>query len=791
MLSGRTKQVLSYGRRGRRIVDVSDRHGVFDTTNENASARSQPVSKALARDPSPFDSPPAKTPLRPRKPRRRISSPLSSPEVSVKRKPRPRAVARLAASPDFKAKSAPVRRQPLAISSPNIPRLSSVSLQGTKAAKKVQRVAGSKGKSLLAPSSPTVDVDIIVLDDAGRRISQEHRVSYTQVQGNSLGSGPSVKPLKDPWDDAIIVSDSEDEVPETPQPAKMRRAARRIITSSVEPTDSADVVEISSCASSAAPSVVFLAHNPAPAHRQLQVEVVIPPSPLVPRRAPLAPIQATSASQLSLPSPPTRPYAVPKPLLQPLPLSKGRASPPPPRTKPRPLTPIKRTSSKSFFPRPPSPPSPTTPTDLDLSYDLSLDLSQLQLSPRQRTEERQPDHLVELLNECGQAGPHEFSAFIETFPWDPLVRGSEAEYDALPDSPPQKIGFQKIGEASYSEVFGIGDVVLKVVPIMNPNFAGCAAPEADGPAPSDAKDVLKEIIVTRAMGELHAGFVRLLRTYVVRGKYPSLLLDLWDEYDQRKGSESVRPDVFGGGQVYAIIVLPNGGPDLEAYSFAGGGGWQKASSVFWQVARALAEAEDLVAFEHRDLHWGQILVRNVPSAARKTRLPMDDPRNGVKATVIDLGLARMAAGDSGARAVQWTPFDDEVFEGEGDYQFDVYRLMREANGGDWEPFQPLTNVMWLHYLADKLLHAKRLRAPPARKVSASARNAYTERECYECIVEIHALLGKSIDAVSKKAGVSANLKGRRKTVLPVKVAEGSVKCAGDIVRAGAGRGWLV
>ena len=75
---------------------------------------------------------------------------------------------------------------------------------------------------------------------------------------------------------------------------------------------------------------------------------------------------------------------------------------------------------------------------------------------------------------------------------------------------------------------------------------------------------------------------------------------------------------------------------------------------------------------------------------------MDHPSHGVQATLIDLGLSRMDAGD-GAQgvAVHWTPFDDEIFEGEGDYQFDVYRIMKEVNGGDWEGFMPLTNVMVL------------------------------------------------------------------------------------------------
>jgi hypothetical protein len=51
--------------------------------------------------------------------------------------------------------------------------------------------------------------------------------------------------------------------------------------------------------------------------------------------------------------------------------------------------------------------------------------------------------------------------------------------------------------------------------------------------------------------------------------------------------------------VYAIIVLPNGGPDLEAYTFAlaSKSGWRQACSLFWQVARTLARAEELVEFE--------------------------------------------------------------------------------------------------------------------------------------------------------------------------------------------------
>jgi serine/threonine-protein kinase haspin len=45
---------------------------------------------------------------------------------------------------------------------------------------------------------------------------------------------------------------------------------------------------------------------------------------------------------------------------------------------------------------------------------------------------------------------------------------------------------------------------------------------------------------------------------------------------------------------------------------------------------------------------------------------MDHLVHGVKATVIDLGLARMdTQADDGSTEVCWTPFDEEIFEGEG------------------------------------------------------------------------------------------------------------------------------
>jgi len=45
----------------------------------------------------------------------------------------------------------------------------------------------------------------------------------------------------------------------------------------------------------------------------------------------------------------------------------------------------------------------------------------------------------------------------------------------------------------------------------------------------------------------------------------------------------------------------------------------------------------------------------------------------------------------------------------GDYQYEIYRLMRTETSGKWSGHFPRTNVLWLHYLLDKCLNGIRFR----------------------------------------------------------------------------------
>ncbi|KAF8914197.1 hypothetical protein CPB84DRAFT_1758668 [Gymnopilus junonius] len=664
--------------------------------------------------------------------------------------------------------------------------------------------------------SPFVDVNITVLDEKGRTVRTERRVSQPKGQmvsspSNKIRSRVQAKPHVLP---ASPSTDSEFEIDHLPRAGKLQLPHRKTIILSDESGSEEDYIPITKRQSSkemAGTSKLSIPDSKPAKRSKAIVEVVIPPAPYK------LPRLLLEAEPPSSPPPPDDYYdvqdspirpAVPQPV--PITSSQRYHFIPSPTLKPRQLTPIKA-GRKRFF-EPLSPPSPTTPTDFDLSIDFSnLSLSSSTQVPGQQDFEA-PEYLLPLLEECSQetSGPYNFSAFIESFPYDPILQSAC-------ESRAPELHFRKIGEASYSEVFGIGDVVLKVIPIRDESRVSANAEEEDGPAPSDAKDVRKEIIVTRAMGEVYTGFVKLLKTYVVKGKYPEMLLQLWDEYNERKGSESVRPDTFKVSQTYAIIVLPNGGPDLEAYTFRSSSrvGWRQACSLFWQVAKALAHAELLVSFEHRDLHWGQILVKDLPmqtnalkpsnlnqKAKTKTRVRMDDLSHGVQATVIDLGLSRMEAGDGGSGdRVHWTPFDEEVFMGDGDYQFDVYRMMKNATGGDWENFHPMTNILWLHYLLQKLLYSKGLKPPskPRKTKAASeapvpstSEGAFSEKDCYECLMDLEDWLHKSVTVIPSRNPVTT-MKGKGRSKPQARI-QPSVSLgpdrAGEVITYGVKKGWI-
>ncbi|XP_053712932.1 uncharacterized protein LOC128754381 isoform X1 [Synchiropus splendidus] len=274
--------------------------------------------------------------------------------------------------------------------------------------------------------------------------------------------------------------------------------------------------------------------------------------------------------------------------------------------------------------------------------------------------------------------------------------------------PVQMEKITKIGEGTFGEVFSTTNaagetVALKVIPVEGTE-------KVNGEDQKTFGEILHEIIISKELSSLKEkqqnhthGFIGLHDLHCVQGCYPPQFLKTWDDFDQAKGSENDRPDFFGEEQLFIILEYEFGGVDLEN-SNGKLPSINTAKSILHQVTAALAVAEQELHFEHRDLHWGNILVKKTSQKTESYLLQGAAQRvetGGVLVRIIDYSLSRLEI--DGLTVSCDISNDEELFQGLGDYQFDIYRLMRQENGNNWSVYHPHTNVLWLHYLCSKLL----------------------------------------------------------------------------------------
>ncbi|XP_031606929.1 uncharacterized protein haspin [Oreochromis aureus] len=269
----------------------------------------------------------------------------------------------------------------------------------------------------------------------------------------------------------------------------------------------------------------------------------------------------------------------------------------------------------------------------------------------------------------------------------------------------------KIGEGTFGEVFSTnnesGDTVaLKIIPVEG-------SEKVNGEDQKTFGEILHEIIISKELSSLKEkqhnqthGFIGLKDLHCVQGCYPADFLKAWDTFDQQKGSENDRPDFFENDQIFIILEFEFGGIDLEN-SNGTLASLAVAKSILHQVTAALAVAEQELHFEHRDLHWGNVLVKTTKQKTGSFLINGTThslETRGVLVRIIDYSLSRLEIDDLTVSCD--ISNDEELFMGQGDYQFEIYRLMRQENGNNWAAYHPHTNVLWLHYLCSKLLSMK-------------------------------------------------------------------------------------
>ncbi|KAM0954574.1 putative non-specific serine/threonine protein kinase [Dioscorea sansibarensis] len=268
----------------------------------------------------------------------------------------------------------------------------------------------------------------------------------------------------------------------------------------------------------------------------------------------------------------------------------------------------------------------------------------------------------------------------------------------------------KIGEGTYGEAFKAGDAVCKVVPIDGDLLV-------NGEVQKKSEEVLEEVLLSLTLNNLRPRegetikensctiFIETKDFRVCQGSYDASLIKSWEEWDMKHGSENDHPKEFSENQCYIVFILAHGGKDLESFVLLN---FDEARSLLVQVTVALAVAEAACEFEHRDLHWGNILLTR--SGANMLGFTIEGRKMqartyGLTVSIIDFTLSRINTG----KAILFLDLsaDPGLFEGpKGDIQSETYRKMKKETKECWEGSFPKSNVLWLIYLVDILLIKK-------------------------------------------------------------------------------------
>ncbi|KAJ3683895.1 hypothetical protein LUZ60_014122 [Juncus effusus] len=288
---------------------------------------------------------------------------------------------------------------------------------------------------------------------------------------------------------------------------------------------------------------------------------------------------------------------------------------------------------------------------------------------------------------------------------------------------------RKLGEGTYGEAFRVGPTVFKIVPIDGNTLV-------NGEIQKKSEEVLEEVLLSLTLNNLRGegnnsctGFIESKDFKVCKGAYDVALIKAWENWDTENGSENDHPNEFKDDQCYIIFVLADGGKDLESFVLFD---YNEARSLLLQVTASLAVAETACEFEHRDLHWGNILLsrderENMSFILEGER--MEALTFGLTISIIDFTLSRINTGN----AILFLDLsaDPALFEGpKRDIQSETYRKMKKVTEDCWDGSFPKTNVLWLVYLVDILLLNKSFKRTKADE--RELRSFKKRLNSYEC-----------------------------------------------------------
>jgi serine/threonine-protein kinase haspin len=250
------------------------------------------------------------------------------------------------------------------------------------------------------------------------------------------------------------------------------------------------------------------------------------------------------------------------------------------------------------------------------------------------------------------------------------------------------------------------------------------------------KDALSEIKILMNLSPI-VGFVDFKEIHVLRGRADDYWSKIWRDFEEKQKEKSTFPDPsaqdgWADDQLFLAIEMVYAGEPVSKLLSSLNTVWA-VWDILWGVLLAIGRAEEHFEFEHRDLHVGNICVKSsTDSQTALNELPVRDYTKDLgftdlEVTILDYGLSRIKLDvDTSAKRgndVIYTKLDEWIFEGNSaeSRQYAIYRYMRSVMFFDdpqadyesridevgrsrktWRGFYPLTTVIWLCFLVEKM-----------------------------------------------------------------------------------------
>lgn len=246
------------------------------------------------------------------------------------------------------------------------------------------------------------------------------------------------------------------------------------------------------------------------------------------------------------------------------------------------------------------------------------------------------------------------------------------------------------------------------------------------------KDAATEVRMLYAMSDID-GFVQFRSAYVVQGHVPEQIRKAHEPW-----AKTLRPDDTWYGtdlraefpskfQLWLLMEMTDAGQDLDFtlgtarlentfFSI------HETLDIFCGVAEALMRGEAEAQFEHRDLHPGNICIKQRDKPLKVTSKHGVPRLSKHEVTLIDYTQSRLTldSGDVLATAIDESIFRQVDPDPAAQRQYDMYRLMRDAVKKEkkpetttsqmWNEYVPTTNVLWLYYILTELMALTRKRS---------------------------------------------------------------------------------